>query len=286
MRNVCPSSKFIIETHLENYNLVYDGNSNEWGCPIANIVELNGSRVYGKLFGINKDNLAALDFYQGYPNKCNRKVLRVCEDNAIIYYREHEKERCPREEYRRLLVREALDICVPEEYILKNIYDQKARNLDKADASMMKHVVYFYLNNNLEDIVFKPSFYLSKKDKFISMKNNKKLIHFSFPYLINSYNFYLSGYDNEKNLRCQNKKVSFKNFYPKKHIKIQDGRFFSTISHIETIYVSENAKSIIWELNCLEDIEDRSGAFKRHTYEGAIIYYKRNDLFKFNYVTD
>lgn len=74
MRQRCPSSKYIKRVCLKDYKFVYDGYSSKRGGAVANVVKLRDNVVWGGLFEINKDNLAALDCYEGYPDSYDRKT--------------------------------------------------------------------------------------------------------------------------------------------------------------------------------------------------------------------
>lgn len=125
MKERCPSSKFLRRVYLDDYKFVYDGYSQTRKGSVANIVELKGGIVWGGLFEINEDNLAALDCHEGYPKSYDRKTLRVRNENnsvhkAWVYSRIGQKQGRPSGEYRKTVVRGAKDCNLPEEYI-KNL---------------------------------------------------------------------------------------------------------------------------------------------------------------------
>ncbi|MFH0892460.1 MAG: gamma-glutamylcyclotransferase family protein [Candidatus Falkowbacteria bacterium] len=122
MKKRCPSAKFLFRAYLENYKLVFDGYSKNWKGAVANIVPEDGSKIWGGLFEINDDNLAALDCYEGYHSKAyDRKELDTKDDNnkiyeAKVYFRLGEKPGDPSEEYLKVIIRGAGDCGLPEEY--------------------------------------------------------------------------------------------------------------------------------------------------------------------------
>ncbi|MCK9573483.1 MAG: gamma-glutamylcyclotransferase, partial [Candidatus Omnitrophica bacterium] len=122
----CPSCKFIGRFFLENYKFVYDGYSKTRNGTVANIVELNNAIVWGGLFEINKDNLAALDCYEGFPKYYDKKIVKVKNEtsnvyDAWVYFRIGMKQDRPSNDYRRIVLEGAKDCNLPEEYIKNNL---------------------------------------------------------------------------------------------------------------------------------------------------------------------
>ena len=121
MKQRCPSSKFIKRASKKGYKFVYDGYSTKWKAAVANIVKSKGNIVWGGLFKINKDNLAALDCYEGYPKTYNRKIMRVKDtkgnvSEAIAYLRIGENLGRPRQDYRKIIIQGAKDCGLPAKY--------------------------------------------------------------------------------------------------------------------------------------------------------------------------
>jgi gamma-glutamylcyclotransferase len=125
MRKRCPSSLFINAAYIEGYKYVYDGYSKNWKGAVANIISGNKDIVWGGLFEINSDNLAALDCYENYPKTYNRKMVKVTDINgktvdAIIYVRSRPKDiGKPSEDYRSVVVTGARDCGITDDYIKK-----------------------------------------------------------------------------------------------------------------------------------------------------------------------
>jgi len=125
MRKRCPSSTFISEAYIEGYKFVYDGYSKNWHGPVANIIISNKDILWGGLFEINRDNLAALDCYEGYPKTYNRKMINVTDINgkivnALIYIRSKPEDiGQPSEKYRNIVVKGASDCGIVDDYIKK-----------------------------------------------------------------------------------------------------------------------------------------------------------------------
>lgn len=101
---------------------VYDGYSTKWNAAVANIVKSKGNIVWGGLFKINKDNLAALDCYEGYSNKSyDRKTIVVKDDKgkgckAIVYFRIGENLGRPHQDYQNIIIKGAKDCGLPKDY--------------------------------------------------------------------------------------------------------------------------------------------------------------------------
>ena len=122
MKRRCPTSKFIKRVYLEGYCFVYDGHSKSRNGAVANVIKSNTAKVWGGLFEINEDNLAALDCYEGHPKTYKREEIVIKDENgksitAYIYRREEEKTDRPGEEYRRTVKQGAQDCGLPNEYI-------------------------------------------------------------------------------------------------------------------------------------------------------------------------
>lgn len=126
MKQRCPSSRFIKRVYREGYRFVYDGYSSTWKGPVANIVKSQNSIVWGGLFEINEDNLAALDCYEGYPKSYDREIAKVKDDkgtiyDAINYLRKGEKVGAPHTAYQKRVIQGAKDCELPKDYIKCNL---------------------------------------------------------------------------------------------------------------------------------------------------------------------
>lgn len=122
MKERCPSSKYLGSAYAANWKFVYDGKSIKWNGPVANIIKSEGDVVWGGIFRINKDNLAALDCYEGYPKSYNRgdidvKDMKGRKHKVVAYYRTGENVEKPSEGYRKTVLKGAKDCCLPKKYI-------------------------------------------------------------------------------------------------------------------------------------------------------------------------
>lgn len=121
MRKRCPHSRFIKRVYLGGYKFVYDG-SPERENAVANIVEAEGSIVWGGLFDIDEGDLKNINKYEGYPYCYTRKTVSVKDSegntyNAIVFFRSGRMEAEPHPEYRKIVIQGAYDCNLPEEYI-------------------------------------------------------------------------------------------------------------------------------------------------------------------------
>lgn len=124
MKERCPSARFLKRAYLENFRFVYDGCSRTRGGAVANIIDIEslGDRVWGGLFEINTDNLAALDCCEGYPRVYQRKEFEVKDDNgilyqAIVYCRSGQPRGRPSAEYKGIVVSGAHGCSLPDDWI-------------------------------------------------------------------------------------------------------------------------------------------------------------------------
>ncbi|HOC52322.1 MAG TPA: gamma-glutamylcyclotransferase [Caldisericia bacterium] len=82
--------------------------------------------LYGGLFEIKKDDCNKLDRYEDYPCSYNRKKVIVKDDcgnscKAIVYFRIGECKGKPSQEYRNIIIKDARDCGLPEDYIKNNL---------------------------------------------------------------------------------------------------------------------------------------------------------------------
>ena len=129
MRERCPSSNFLKCVFLKGHRFVYDGYSTTRQGAVANIIETKNNKnlVYGGLFKINEDNLAALDCYEGYHQGIyDKKEVEVYDLNekkyrATTYFRIGKKQGNPHNDYREIVLKGARDCGLPEDYINKHL---------------------------------------------------------------------------------------------------------------------------------------------------------------------
>ena len=118
MRQRCPSSKFLKHGFLFGYKLVFDGHSINWKDPVSNVVESPDEIVWGGIFKINKDNLAALDCYEGYHKSYDRREATIEDDEgnrlkAFLYCRVSRDHGRPSRDYLNKIIEGARDCGLP-----------------------------------------------------------------------------------------------------------------------------------------------------------------------------
>ena len=125
MRERCPDSRFIKAVCLNNAEFRYDGHSRNWdNKAVANIVNANGGNVWGGLFEVNENDLAQLDWHEGFPKSYGKKIVQVNDAegkvyDAWVYFRIGEVKGRPSKNYRGTILEGAEDCNLPEDYIKK-----------------------------------------------------------------------------------------------------------------------------------------------------------------------
>jgi len=66
MKRRCPSSKLISKGSLSCYRLTFNRFSSGWGGGVADVIQDQGSKVWGLVFEISDTDLERLDRYEGY----------------------------------------------------------------------------------------------------------------------------------------------------------------------------------------------------------------------------
>ena len=66
MKRRCPSSKLISKGSLSGYRLTFNRFSSGWGGGVADVIQKQGSKVWGLVFEISDSDLERLDRYEGY----------------------------------------------------------------------------------------------------------------------------------------------------------------------------------------------------------------------------
>ncbi|NTV28771.1 MAG: hypothetical protein HGA80_01685 [Candidatus Omnitrophica bacterium] len=119
----CPGAVFIGVGILDGFWLVYDGFSTRWGGAVANIIPSRQDEVWGGLFQLTEDQLAALDAYEGSPKYYQRRQVEILRPGikdkvlAWIYYRQPQAAGVPSKRYLETVIRGARDCRLPEDYI-------------------------------------------------------------------------------------------------------------------------------------------------------------------------
>ena len=75
MRKRCPGAETVSAAVLKNWRLVER-------C-YADIEKADGECVHGALYSVTEDDLAALDFYEGYPALYTRETVSVTDRDGV-----------------------------------------------------------------------------------------------------------------------------------------------------------------------------------------------------------
>ena len=66
MKRRCPSSELISKGSLSGYRLTFNKFSSGWGGGVADVIQDQGSKVWGLVFELSDTDLKRLDRYEGY----------------------------------------------------------------------------------------------------------------------------------------------------------------------------------------------------------------------------
>jgi gamma-glutamylcyclotransferase (GGCT)/AIG2-like uncharacterized protein YtfP len=116
MKERCKYFKKISLAKLFGYQFIF----NQRG--VATVVKKPGSTVWGVLYDIDKDALNALDGFEGYPVRYDRKKVEVRDKkdntfNAIMYIDYRSQEGVARPEHKKIILKCHQDDGFPEKYI-------------------------------------------------------------------------------------------------------------------------------------------------------------------------
>ncbi|MBF0331430.1 MAG: gamma-glutamylcyclotransferase [Candidatus Omnitrophica bacterium] len=126
MRSICPGAKFLRPVALIGHAFFFDGYSTRWDGAAANIDNSMDDEVWGGLFEITPDDLKNIDFDEGHPRYCKRKVVKVGDADAKarveawVYHREAQPMGMPGRLYLEKILKGAKDCHLPEDYIQRN----------------------------------------------------------------------------------------------------------------------------------------------------------------------
>ena len=65
MKRRCPSSELISKGSLPGYRLTFNRYSSGWGGGVADVIQDQGSEVWGLVFELSSEDLKRLDRYEG-----------------------------------------------------------------------------------------------------------------------------------------------------------------------------------------------------------------------------
>ncbi len=121
MRRICGRHCFVLgQAVLPEYEIGLDLRG------YANIRPAAGEQVYGVLFEIDEEAMAALDRFEGYPEVYNREFVAICDSRgqslrAWVYIEPAEQfgGRSARQEYFNRVISGAVENRLPEIWIAK-----------------------------------------------------------------------------------------------------------------------------------------------------------------------
>jgi cation transport regulator ChaC len=129
MRQRCPYHEVIGKAVLPGYALCFPRSSPIRKCGVAGIVAQTGSDVWGVIYRLHDEDLAALDRREGYDpakpahvNRYNRTTVRVLKDgealDCLAYLARAEPgKHVPSVDYMSALITGAVENGLPEDYV-------------------------------------------------------------------------------------------------------------------------------------------------------------------------
>ena len=128
----CESAKYIGNACLKGYRLDFTRFSDTRGCAVADVVEEEGSEVWGVIYEISEEDCNKLDGCEGYrpgrakkENAYNREVIEVFENGdpdrpkevSIYIANKQTNPGYPSREYQDHILKGARHFNLPESYI-------------------------------------------------------------------------------------------------------------------------------------------------------------------------
>tara|TARA_Y100000034_G_scaffold136916_1_gene217085 strand:+ start:12759 stop:13193 length:435 start_codon:yes stop_codon:yes gene_type:complete len=118
----CPDSELVGKGVLKGYRIGFSAFSNTWGGGVADVVQEEGSEVWGVVYSITGKDLKRLDRYEGFPNYYGRfegKILLGRRKVIAFVYEVVNKEDFvePSDEYRRVMIDAVRKFGFPEGYL-------------------------------------------------------------------------------------------------------------------------------------------------------------------------
>jgi gamma-glutamylcyclotransferase (GGCT)/AIG2-like uncharacterized protein YtfP len=122
---LCPGAEYLGPARLDGRRLAFLRRSIRWGAGVADIAPDPGSHVWGALFELPDDCLAALDAKEGEGFAYRRVELELAQDGTAVQAQAYElieraaREIPPRPEYVALLVEGARARGLPDDWIAR-----------------------------------------------------------------------------------------------------------------------------------------------------------------------
>ncbi|HEX3082249.1 MAG TPA: gamma-glutamylcyclotransferase family protein [Candidatus Saccharimonadia bacterium] len=122
MQHRCPGSVSMGRAKLADYELRFDGISQNWGSAVANIEPMAGHSVLGSLYEVSKEHLELLDGFEHVPVNYQRRLLRVQSPTmgrrqAVVYMRAGKGLGSPNYRYLWQLIKGGVENRIPIDYL-------------------------------------------------------------------------------------------------------------------------------------------------------------------------
>ena len=129
MRTRCPDHECLGVAVLNDHALCFPRHSSIRNCGVAGLAETPGAQVWGVVYRLHDEDLAALDKREGYDpakpfheNRYNRQTVRVLMDGrdleCLTYSAWHEPgEHVPSADYLATMIAGAEENGLPAEYV-------------------------------------------------------------------------------------------------------------------------------------------------------------------------
>jgi len=126
MARLCPHHRYLGPACLNDHRLAFTRRSVRTGTGVADVVPAPGQTVWGALYEIGDDELAAVDKKEGYDWAYTRVTLPVrpadgSQRLAVVYTvaAKQTPELLPSPEYLDLIITAARERGLPEEYVTR-----------------------------------------------------------------------------------------------------------------------------------------------------------------------
>ena len=128
MRRRCPAHRVVGNASLAGHRLRFQGEGEDWGCPVATIVPDPAGTVWGVVFDLTAEDFRVLDDYEGCRGDDDPTSLYVRREyevrfddgravTAIAYLMRERPEGMPSKKYLAAITRGARSHGLPADYI-------------------------------------------------------------------------------------------------------------------------------------------------------------------------
>ena len=123
MKRRCPGYEFKGTAYLPGYTIAFTRCSNKRHGGVDDVVKsFDDEVVWGAVYEVSDEDIARLDYCEGYPNAYRKEILRVIttEDErleVVAYVANKQAIFLPHKKYRDQIVHGAEEVELPPEYI-------------------------------------------------------------------------------------------------------------------------------------------------------------------------